>query len=83
MKSARRMPASTFDITMRQPLPDGTDAVHVVTAHLAYEDGKLHEIGFAGRGKIGSGLDHMLLDLGIGLSRAIQGRHPDTGEVIE
>lgn len=79
--SERRIPSATFDITMTQPTPNGP-AVHVVTAHLAYVDGRLHEIGFVGRGKIGSGLDHMLLDLGIGLSRAIQGRHPDTGDEI-
>jgi hypothetical protein len=79
----RRIPSATFDITLRTPRPDKTVDERVVTAHLAYVDGRLHEIGFVGRGKIGSGLDHMLLDLGVGLSRAIQGRHPDTGDPIE
>jgi hypothetical protein len=32
-----------------------------------------------GRGKIAHGLDDMLRELGIQLSRIIQGRDPDTG----
>jgi hypothetical protein len=39
----------------------------------------LREINFVGRGKIGHGVDAMLHELGIKLSRAIQGRNPDTG----
>ena len=43
-------------------------------------DGIVHEIAFGGRGKIGQGMDTMLTDLGIALSRAIQQRDPTTGE---
>lgn len=40
------------------------------------------EVAFTGRGKIGHGLDQILIDLGIAVSRAIQGRDPQTGEEI-
>lgn len=53
---------------------------HTVDIALAYVDGRLHEIAFVGRGKPGEGLDHILSDLSIALSRAIQGRDPNTGE---
>lgn len=50
---------------------------HFVTAALAYDrTGHLREINFVGRGKIGQGVDQMLHELGIQLSRAIQGRDP-------
>jgi hypothetical protein len=42
-------------------------------------NGILRELVFVSRGKIGQGLDLLLHDLGIKLSRAIQGRDPDTG----
>ena len=38
--------------------------------------GILREVNFVGRGKIGHGVDQMLHELGIQLSRAIQGRKP-------
>ena len=56
-------------------------AQHPLDVSLAYDaDGALREIVFVGRGKIGQGLDLLLHDLGIKLSRAIQGRNPDTGQ---
>lgn len=54
---------------------------HKLDVTLAYApDGSLHELAFVTRGTIGGGLDQMLVELGIKLSRAIQGRDPETGE---
>lgn len=56
---------------------------HRLDISLAYDgDGLLRELAFVGRGKIGHGLDDMLRELGIQLSRAIQRRHPDTGQPV-
>jgi hypothetical protein len=60
--------------------PDG-EQTHRLTACLAYDNrGTLRELNIVSRGKIGQGLDIALHDLGIKLSRAIQGRDPDSGE---
>lgn len=54
---------------------------HEFTICLAYDDdGVLREVNFVGRGKIGHAIDLMFHDLGIALSRAIQGRNPTTGQ---
>jgi hypothetical protein len=54
---------------------------HPVDVSLAWDDkGLLHEVVFVGGYKVGSGVHHLLHDLGVALSRAIQGRNPDTGE---
>jgi hypothetical protein len=53
------------------------NGVHHLTVALAYDgSGVLREVNFVGRGKIGHGVDAMLHELGIKLSRAIQGRDP-------
>ena len=60
------------------------DAPAQTTVCLAYDrEGVLRELNIVSRGKIGHGLDLALHDLGIKLSRAIQGRDPDTGELAE
>ncbi len=41
------------------------------------------EVVFVSRGKIGQGMDLLLSNLGIAISRAIQGRDPNTGEAVE
>jgi hypothetical protein len=41
------------------------------------------EVAFVGRGKIGGGLDLMFQDVGLWVSRALQGRDPMTGEELE
>ena len=74
--SARRLRSETVAIQLE--LESG---VHNLDISLAYdENDRLRELVFVGRGKIGHGLDLLLHDLGIKLSRAIQGRNPDTGE---
>jgi hypothetical protein len=53
------------------------NGAHHLTVALAYDTkGILREVNFVGRGKIGHGIDQMLHELGIQLSRAIQGRDP-------
>ena len=44
------------------------------------QGGHVRELVFVGRGKIGHGLDAMLRDLGVKISRAIQRRNPMTGD---
>lgn len=71
----RRLRSETVTLTL-----DVGEGHHVLDVSLAYDRfGALREMVFVGRGKIGQGLDLLLHDLGIKLSRAIQGRDPDTG----
>lgn len=78
MKPERRLPCENVSLVLQ--LENGK---HELDLSLAYgEDGVLRELCFVGRGKIGHGLDLLLHDLGIKVSRAIQGRDPQTGEVI-
>jgi len=79
-KAANRLPSVTVPI--RLELEDG---FHELEISLAYdpESYVLREVIFVGRGKIGQGLDLMLHELGIKLSRVIQGRDPETGETID
>lgn len=69
----RRLRSETVDLEIRVG-----EGVHRLAVSLAVDekDG-LREIVFVTRGKVGHGLDDMLRELGIQLSRAIQGRNPD------
>ena len=73
----RRLNSETIDAR----LPIG-DSFHDVKITLAFDGDtdRLREIAFVGRGKSGHGLDDMLTELGIVLSRAIQNRDPHTGD---
>ena len=74
----RRLMSETFDLSLQ--IGDGA---HSCAVSLCYSpSGRLTEIAFVSRGKIGQGLDDMLRELGIQLSRAIQGRDPMTGEEL-
>jgi hypothetical protein len=55
---------------------------HAVTAELGYDAETRHlvEIAFSEAGKVGQGMHLLLADLGVKLSRAIQGRDAETGE---
>jgi hypothetical protein len=77
-----RLPAENVSMTLEVPTANGDEpAHHHLDVSLAYlPNGMLYEIAFTGRGKAGHGLDPLLSDLGIKLSRAIQGRDPDTGD---
>ena len=74
MKVANRIPSTTWDVTIGEG--------HHLKVSLAYDKdtGTLREVVFVGRGKSGHGLDDMLSELGIKLSRIIQGRDPESGE---
>jgi hypothetical protein len=75
MTSSRRLRSET--VSMSIEVGDGR---HLLDVSLVYDGGgHLHELAFVGRGKVGLGLDLLLADLGIKVSRAIQGRNPDTG----
>ena len=79
-KPERRLRSETVTFHLNA----GTDeapALHTFDVQLAF-DGKnqLREVAFVSRGKIGHGLDILFSDLGVKLSRAIQGRDPDTGD---
>lgn len=80
-----RLDAINASMTLEVPTSNGdAPAHHHLDVSLAYlPNGTLYEIAFTGRGKVGHGLDLILSDLGVKLSRAIQGRNPDTGEVVE
>lgn len=57
---------------------------------LAYESqdlrtgkyGPIREVAFVGRGRIGQGVYLLFSELSIKLSRALQGRDPDTGKEL-
>lgn len=74
----RRLPSETFTLLcVGGELPDGSRAEHLIEVSLAWEpSGRLQDVIFVTRGKCGSGMDLLLNDLGIQLSRAIQGRDP-------
>lgn len=75
----RRLWSETVALTLEV----GNGAHHLDVSLVYDENARLHEIVFVGRGKIGHNLDQMLVDLGVQLSRAIQGRDPDTGNVSQ
>jgi hypothetical protein len=58
----------------------GQGAHHLDVSLVYGADDHLRELVFVGRGKVGQGLDLLLTDLGIKISRALQHRNPDTGE---
>jgi hypothetical protein len=72
----RRLASETFSLRL-----DVGKGFHLLDVSLAYDENThlLREIAFVGRGKIGHGMDDMLRDLGVKLSRAIQSRDPETG----
>jgi hypothetical protein len=82
-KPERRLRSMTVSLALEAGInSDGEPVIHHFDVSLAYADtGVLREIVFVTRGKIGHGLDLLFHDLGIKLSRAIQWRHPDSGEV--
>ena len=83
MSAPQRLQSETFTLLVSggDALPSGEPPVHELDVSLAWlPDGTLHDVIFVGRGKIGHGLDMMLTDLGIQISRAIQGRDPLGGQ---
>ncbi len=84
-KASRRLPCLNYEISIIAGKDhDGNEIRHMFDVSLAYDEhsGLLREVVFVGRGKVGHGIDIMFHDLGIKLSRAIQGRDPETGNEI-
>jgi hypothetical protein len=82
----RRLPSETWEIILKPAGWAPGDPVHQLAVSLVWTPPDyivLHEIVFVGRGKIGHGLDQMLVDLGVQISRAIQGRDPQSGEPLK
>ena len=74
----RRLRSETTDISIRFKDASGEERCHELAVCLAVDSrGRLRELNFVTRGKIGSGLDDMLKQLGIQISRVIQGRDPN------
>ena len=72
----RRLQCENFAATLR--LGEGR---HELIISVARDDrGVPREVCFVGRGKIGQGLDDLLTELGIMVSRTLQGREPNGGE---
>lgn len=92
-KAPNRLPSITVPIVLGRVEAEpengikGNEGRHleISIAHewqdlLTGEYGPIREVVFVGRGKIGQGLDLMLNELSIKLSRAIQSRDHETGE---
>lgn len=78
-KTKTRLIAENYSFT----LGDGENhRGHQIIANLGYDPGtgKLVEIAFSEAGKVGHGVQLLLSELGIKLSRVLQQRHPDTGK---
>ena len=82
----RRLPSETYSVPLRHISASGEERTHDLDITVGFlvegERWIPHEVVFTGRGIIGQGMDQLLVDLGIALSRAIQGRSPDTGEAL-
>jgi len=79
VRVANRIPNETFPIVL------GGGHKIIVTFAYAPSNGEIREITFAGREKStdDGSVDMLLRELGIKLSRAIQGRDPETGNPME
>jgi hypothetical protein len=88
LRTPRRLASENYHAVLNLPGRDpqsgeATLGQHHLDITVARDSrGRACEIAFTGRGKIGHGLDQILIDLGIAVSRAIQGRDPQTGEEI-
>ncbi len=75
----RRLESESYDVTVQ--LGNG---IHRMTLTVARDSTDVpREVVFSRRGKSGHGLDLMLTQLGIAISRALQRRDPDTGVSVD
>lgn len=74
----RRLESETYSIV----IPVGTGSHHLDICIARDKSDHVREVNFVSRGKIGGGLDSLLHELGIQVSRAIQRRNPQTGEKL-
>lgn len=80
MKPQPRLLSENVTITCRVT-QDGDRQIYPIGVQLGWcpDTLQLLEIAITERGKVGHSLDTLLGDLGLGISRAIQGRCPNTG----
>lgn len=80
-------PARIFAETHKVWLQTSEDGRHEIDIAIGYIfDGHASvpvEIVFVGRGKIGNGMDLLLTNLGIALSRILQSRDPNTSQDLQ
>ena len=77
-KAPKRLMSETFDITLGET--EDNKGHEVKLARMYDAGGRAIEMRFVARGKIGEGMDFILMELGMKCSRALQGRNPETGE---
>ena len=79
-----RFPCENFEFELVGGLNHGVEARHPVTVSVAWDlKGQTRELVIEGRGKIGHGIDLLLHDLSIKVSRILQRRDPETGDDLE
>jgi hypothetical protein len=71
----RRLESETYSLELKI----GAGRHHLDVCIARDKDDRVREVNFVSRGKIGGGLDFLLHELGIQVSRCIQRRDPDTG----
>lgn len=83
-KTHNRLDSRLF--TVRHAIRDLAGEVtgeHVFEMQVSHnEQGQPVEVAFAGRGKIGHGIDLLFVDVGLWVSRVLQNRDPETGEEL-
>jgi hypothetical protein len=79
-----RFPCNNYEIELIGGINSaGEEVRHPAIVSIAYDaKGQVREIVFEGRGKVGQGVDLMFHDLSIKLSRILQERDPETGEIL-
>jgi len=78
LKTKNRLNATIFNVSHI-----AGEAQHDFSLVVAGEPGQPNfEVAFTGRGKIGHGMDLLLQDVGLWISRALQGRDPMTGKEL-
>ena len=80
-KPPNRLRANSISFTLGA---DGTSDGHPVTGNLGIhpDTGQIVELAFCEAGKIGLGLHLLFAELGLKISRILQGRDPETGEDV-
>lgn len=85
MKTARRLDARSFDVSYLDRDPSTGEDVErrfTITASHDPGEGRYSEVAFSGEWKSGSSMDLMFLNVGVWVSRLLQGRDPGTGREL-
>ena len=88
MRTSRRLYAETWKVshqtfdTNGEPNGEIPITLTVASDPLSDNPNQTQEVVFTDAGKTGTGITLLLNDIGIWVSRLIQGRHPETGEEL-